>query len=108
MNTIKISGRIWLTKDNENILGSGKVQLLELIDKLGSLQKAAQHMNMSYRKAWYSVQKINTINDSPIVILKRGGKDGGQAILTPTGKSLLEQYKLHQSAFQEFLNRQNS
>ena len=108
MNTIKISGRIWLTKDNENILGSGKVQLLELIDKLGSLRKAAQHMNMSYRKAWYSIQKINTINDSPIVLLKRGGKDGGQAKLTPTGKSLLKQYRLHQSAFQEFLNRQNS
>lgn len=108
MKAFKISGRIWLTKDGENVLGSGKVQLLELIDDLGSLRKAAQHMNMSYRKAWYSVQKINTINDSPIVILRRGGKDGGKAILTPKGKSLLKHYKLHQGAFQEFLKLQNS
>ncbi len=108
MKPFKLSGRIWLTKNNENVLGSGKVQLLDHIDSLGSLRKAAQQMEMSYRKAWYSVQKINSIAEEPIVILKRGGKDGGKATVTELGKKLLKNYKYQQLAFKRFLEQQNS
>ncbi len=108
MKPFKLSGRIWLTKNNENVLGSGKVQLLEHIDDLGSLRKASQQMEMSYRKAWYSVQKINSIAEEPIVILKRGGKEGGKATVTEFGKTLLKNYKQQQQDFQKFLEQQNS
>lgn len=108
MKNFKLSGRIWLTHEGETILGSGKVELLQQIKLLGSLRQAAIHMNMSYRKAWYSVKQMNTFADEDIVLLKRGGKEGGNALLTEYGNSLLQNYQKQQKEFEAFLKKQNS
>jgi len=107
MKTAILCGRIWLSKDGETLLGEGKVTLLQSIDKLGSLRKAASEMEMSYRKAWYSIKQINTIASEPVVILQRGGKDGGKAYLTDYGKELLQNFVQNQAAFQKFLQQEN-
>lgn len=107
MKNYELTGRIWLSKDGETILGSGKVTLLQHIEKFGSLRRAASEMKMSYRKAWYSIKQINLIASEPVVVLQRGGKDGGKAFLTKFGTQLLQDFSQQQLAFQEFLNTQN-
>ena len=107
MKDYKLKGRIWLTLDNETVLGEGKIYLLNQIKELGSLRKAAETMKMSYRKAWFSIQQVNRAAKEPIVVLTRGGKEGGSAKLTDYGIQLLEIYKKQQLDFQNFLNSQN-
>jgi len=46
---------------NDTVLASGKVELLIKIKEMGSLRKAAEEMKMSYRKAWFSIHKINNL-----------------------------------------------
>jgi len=108
MKDYQLTGRIWLTLNKETVLGEGKISLLHYIKEFGSLRKAAAEMKMSYRKAWFSINHINTVAKEPLVIFNRGGKDGGSAHLTEYGISLLYEYQKQKIAFLNFLNSQNT
>ena len=45
---MELDGKVWLKQEGKNFLGSGKARLLELIDKTGSISKAAKELGMSY------------------------------------------------------------
>lgn len=102
-----VDGRIWLTISNENSVGEGKILLLEKIHKLGSLRQAAIEMKMSYQQAWNIINKLNHEFESPLVILTRGGRDGGKAEITPEGMEIINIFKNTISEFEEFLRFQN-
>ena len=44
--------RVWVTFGEELKFGDGRARLFELIEERGSLKKAAQELEMSYRNAW--------------------------------------------------------
>jgi len=73
-------------------LGPGKVELLRLIVKTGSLRQAAVGMGMSYMRAWSLVRLMNASFRAPLVEALRGGKTGGGARLTPAGETVLALY----------------
>ncbi len=73
-------------------LGPGRVQLLELVGETGSLRSAAAQMGMAYMTAWKHVKILNGRFRSPMVESKRGGKAGGGAMLTKTGRRVVELY----------------
>ncbi len=82
--------KFWLnTKDGENILGEGILNLLKSIESEGSIQAAANKCKISYRKAWGNIKNAEEILGFSIVEKKRGGKDGGNTSLTDDGKNLL-------------------
>jgi len=79
--------------DAEGRLGPGKVQLLETIHACGSISAAGRAMNMSYKRAWDLVDEINRVCGRAAVERQVGGKNGGGAILTPFGLSLVARYR---------------
>ena len=44
--------------DADRAIGPGKVKLLEMIDKHGSISEAGRQMRMSYRRAWLLVDSF--------------------------------------------------
>jgi len=104
-NKYHISYRFWITKNNEPFLGKGRVALLLKIQELGSLKKASEALKMSYRKAYYSISHINKFSDKPVVIIKRGGKNGGSSILTPHGLELIERFNKLSKEFDNFIDK---
>ena len=70
-------------------LGPGKLLLLQMIDKHGSISAAGRAMNMSYRQAWSLIDQLNHAFKEPVVHSQTGGKSGGGATLTDFGKLLL-------------------
>jgi len=56
--TYCLNGRLWLETDDGRFLGIGRLELLEQIAALGSISKAAQAMDMSYKG---SAQKTENI-----------------------------------------------
>ncbi|MGE4562886.1 MAG: LysR family transcriptional regulator, partial [Rhodospirillales bacterium] len=59
----------------------------------GSIAAASRRMNMSYKRAWYLVKSINISFGKPLVVMQKGGRSGGSAVLTPLGKEVLMRYR---------------
>ena len=74
-------------------LGPGKVDLLQSINKVGSISEAARQDQISYRRAWDMVNAMNHCFKKPLVESMTGGKGGGGAALTPLGKKVIEIYR---------------
>ena len=74
------------------VLGPGRVQLLELVAETGSLRAAAARMGMAYLTAWKHVKVLNARFRSPVVASRRGGRAGGGAALTQTGRRVVGLY----------------
>jgi len=79
--------------DREGRIGPGKIQLLEHIRECGSISAAGRAMDMSYKRAWDLVDEINRICRQAAVERQTGGKNGGGAVLTAFGLSLVTRYR---------------
>ncbi len=79
-------------------LGPGKIALMELIAKLGSISAAGKEMGMSYRRAWLLVDEINRIFRAPLVEKQMGGSGGGGARLTELGREVVGRYRAIEGA----------
>jgi molybdate transport system regulatory protein len=79
--------------DSETRIGPGKIALLENIHTCGSISAAGRAMDMSYKRAWDLVDEINRICGQAAVERQTGGKNGGGAVLTAFGLSLVDRYR---------------
>lgn len=79
--------------DDGSRIGPGKIELLENIDRHGSISAAGRAMEMSYKRAWDLVDEINRDCRQPVVARQTGGKNGGGAVLTEFGGQLIERYR---------------
>ena len=85
--------RIRILAGDQIALGPGKVDLLEEIDRSGSISKAARELGLSYRRAWTLVDTMNKSFRSSLVEGSAGGKRGGGAHLTKLGKQMAKTYR---------------
>jgi len=79
--------------NTEGRIGPGKIRLLENIQRCGSISAAGRAMDMSYKRAWDLVDEINRLCRQAAVERQIGGKNGGGAVLTPFGTSLVARYR---------------
>lgn len=74
-------------------MGPGRAALLSHIARSGSITSAARAMRMSYRRAWQLVDAMNQSFNEPIVTTAVGGRRGGGAKVTASGRRLLQLYR---------------
>ncbi|GMA07323.1 molybdenum transporter [Tetragenococcus halophilus subsp. flandriensis] len=80
-------------KKGEIFFGPGVLDVLNLVNKNGSLSQAAKEMGMSYNKAWRIVQKAERLWGKKLIVSKIGGLQGGGSQLTQEGKKLVKKYE---------------
>lgn len=102
---MKIDGRFWLTKEGESFLGSGRIELLELIDQTGSINAAAKAMKMSYKAAWERINGMNALADQPLIERLTGGRGGGGTKLTPYARELIATFHRLGELHRQFIDR---
>ncbi|MCG0276342.1 MAG: LysR family transcriptional regulator [Thermosediminibacteraceae bacterium] len=105
---MEIKYKIWIEHDGKQIFGEGIYRLLQLVEKYGSINRAAAAQNMSYRQAW---GKINTIEKRlGIKLLERhkGGEYGGGAVLTKEARDIMKRYGELLEKIDNFLASQDS
>jgi molybdate transport repressor ModE-like protein len=66
--------------DTDRAIGPGKVKLLEMIDKYGSISEAGRQMGMSYRRAWLLVDSLNRSFRVPVIASKVGQSPRGSQV----------------------------
>ncbi len=91
---MEIRAKFWIENKKEVVLGGGKTALLLAVDRLGSIQGAADEFGMSYRHAWGVIKKMEHRAGIKLVETKLGGKEGGGARLTPKGKTFIQKTDL--------------
>jgi molybdate transport system regulatory protein len=90
MSSLRLRSRHWIVnEDGDIIIGEGRQEILQNIEKTGSINKTAKIMKMSYKGVW---SKIKVTEDYlKLTIVATNKKRGSQ--LTKEGKELLEKYK---------------
>jgi molybdate transport system regulatory protein len=107
------SFRLYLDAAGKRVLGKGGAQILEAIDKKGSIAAAAEQLGMSYKFVWDYLIRIRGILNEPIIVTHRGGsayqkkKGGGGTILTPLGKALLKEFRLTETLVNRTLSKRS-
>lgn len=74
-------------------IGPGKADLLDAIDRCGSISGAARELGMSYRRAWQLADVMNRAFRERLVEAGSGGARGGGAQLSPFGREVLARYR---------------
>lgn len=74
-------------------MGPGKADLLEAIERDGSISAAGRTLGMSYRRTWILVDEMNRcFREKLVETLTGGGKQRG-ARLTEAGRLVLKSYR---------------
>jgi len=79
--------------DHEIAMGPGKADLLEAIDREGSISAAGRVLGMSYRRTWLLVDAMNRCWTQPLVEATAGGGQKSGARLTDPGRAVLAAYR---------------
>jgi molybdate transport system regulatory protein len=110
-DNLEFNYKIWLsTKDGKGIMGDGKWKILKAIEEHGSLKAATRALDITYRRTWGDLKKIEKQLGFPLLEKIRGGKEGGRTNLTFEGKKLVNAFDefhakvdlIMDQAFQEF------
>ena len=86
--------------------GDGRARLLEVIDEVGSLRKAAETFQMSYRNAWGYLRELERAAGFKFVERVPGGGPRSGMRLTEKGRVFLERYRKFRSGLDDAVTRQ--
>ena len=97
---------VWITFGDDMKFGDGRAQLLQLIDERGSLSKAAEELEMSYRNAWGYLQDLERAAGFQFVERVPGGGPRSGMRLTADGRRFLERYRTFRASLEGTMQRQ--
>ncbi len=90
MAKLKLKSSYWIVNEvDQIIIGKGRMEILENIEKTGSINQAAKVMKMSYKAVWSKIKFTEKHLNTKIVDADK--KTGTR--LTREGKNLLENYR---------------
>lgn len=94
-DSLHLNYKFWLSdKEGKGIMGDGKWLILKKIEETGSLMAATEALEITYRKTWGDLKKIEKELGFNLLEKTRGGKEGGQTVLTIKGKKLVQAFSL--------------
>jgi molybdate transport system regulatory protein len=104
LDNLRLNYKIWLeTSERNGILGDKKCELLKAIEETGSLNDAMKKLNLTYRKTWDNLRKIERDLGFPLIKPTRGGADGGNTVLTTEAKILVQAFDQFHSEFDRII-----
>lgn len=103
-NVLEIRSKVWIEVGGEPVFGRGRRFLLEAIDSHGSINRAAQEVDISFRKAWSHIKAMEERLGVKLVERQAGGKNGGGAILTDDARKFLKKYEALEKDIQEIVD----
>ena len=103
-NGLDIRSKLWIEVKGEPVFGRGRRFLLEAIDTHGSINRAAQEVDISFRKAWSHIKAMEARLGVQLVHRQTGGRNGGGATLTDDAREFLKKYEELEKGVQEIVD----
>jgi molybdate transport system regulatory protein len=104
-NGLDIRSKIWIEVDGEPVFGRGRRFLLEAIDSHGSINRAAQEVDISFRKAWGHIKAMEDRLGVKLIERQTGGKNGGGATLTDDARKFVKKYEALEKGIQQIVDK---
>ena len=93
MHVGRLKLKLQLTCGDGFAMGPGKADILEAIDREGSISAAGRTLGMSYRRTWLLVDEMNRSFLEKVIETQKGGSLERGAKLTVLGRTVLDAYR---------------
>jgi molybdate transport system regulatory protein len=89
-----VKSKIWIEDEQGDVVfGSGRLHILNAVEKHGSILAAAKELGMSYRAVWGKIKATEERLRQPLLTKRTGGAGGGGSELTPFARALVERFR---------------
>jgi molybdate transport system regulatory protein len=115
---LAVKSKTWIEDESGKVVfGAGRLRILELVARCGSIHAAAKELRMSYRAVWGKIKATEDRLGQPLVRRKSDGTRRGGSELTPFAGNMMERFRqlqdlvereaddLFENAFTAGLNR---
>jgi len=84
--------KVWLEAGGRYAFGFGVCEMLQAVDRQGSMKRAAAELGKSYRYVWGRIKEAEASLGRQLVETHVGGKDVQRSLLTPEAKHLVAHF----------------
>jgi molybdate transport system regulatory protein len=100
--------KVWLEVGGDYAFGLGVSDILQAVDRAGSIKRAAADLGKSYRHVWGRVKQAERVLGRPLVETQVGGQGPQRSCLTPEARRLVASFgtfrsRMIEAVRQEFL-----
>jgi len=97
---------LWVEREGRVVLSLWRVQLLEAIEATGSINAAAERMQVQYHRAWDRLQEMEQGLGVPLVERRVGGPGGGGTHLTDAGRRYVARFNVFAHGVEALISEQ--
>jgi molybdate transport system regulatory protein len=102
--------KVWLEVEGSYAFGLGVSEILQAVDRTGSIKQAAAELGKSYRHVWGKLKEAERALGRPLVESQVGGQGSRRSSLTPEARALVAAFlelrsRMFQVVQQEFALR---
>ena len=105
LRNIDVRSKVWLEEKGSALMGTGRAELLRVVERTGSINAAAKELGMDYRRAWGLIDSMEKRLRFRLVVRRRGGSGRGTS-LTDEARRLLELYETFERQAQDSVDQQ--
>lgn len=98
--------KIWLETEGQYAFGFGISEILQAVDRAGSMKQAASDLGKSYRYVWGRIKEAERALGQPLVDAQVGGKDTHRSALTSSARQLVEDFLAVRSRMKKIVERE--
>jgi molybdate transport system regulatory protein len=98
--------RIWFENDEGWGFGLGLVEILQAVDRTGSIKSAAVDLGRSYRHVWSRIKEAEAALGRPLAITTVGGRDTRRAEITDAARILIDEFLAIRDRTIEFMENE--
>jgi molybdate transport system regulatory protein len=81
--------KLWIELDGQFVIGEGGAELLQAVDRRGSLAEGARQIGWSYRHAWGYIRRAEAVLGVSLVATRAGKGAARGTVITDVARDIL-------------------
>jgi molybdate transport system regulatory protein len=98
--------KVWLEAEGRYAFGFGISEILQAVDRAGSIKQAASDLGKSYRYVWGRIKEAERVLGQPLVEAQVGGKGTHRSFLTPAARQFMDDFLVIRKRMTEVLRQE--
>jgi molybdate transport system regulatory protein len=84
--------KVWLEQEGGYVFGLGIAEILQAVDRTGSIKQAARDLGKSYRYVWGRIKQAEKAFGQSLVEAHVGGSGSQRSSLTPVARRMVTNF----------------